>query len=80
MPDEVMSQRVACPGCGVRVSMRHLRYGHKCYVPRGRPKKQDAERESEMWDLAIAALARRLEARGPDVVVLESSSNPQVVD
>ena len=67
MTDEVMSQRVTCPGCGVRVSMRHLRYGHTCYIPRGRPKKQEAERESEMWDRAIAALARRLEARDPCV-------------
>ena len=65
-----MSQRVACPGCGVKVSMRHLRYGNTCYVPRGRPRKRAEERESEAWDRAIAALTRRLEAREPCLVPL----------
>ena len=75
MPDEVMSQRVTCPGCEVRMTLRHFRYGHTCYVPRGRPRKKDAERESEMWDRAIAALARRLTAR--DLAVEEITPGPQ---
>ena len=59
--------------------MRHLRYGHTCYVPRGRPRKQEAGRESEMWDLAIAALARRLTARELAVQELPLGPTPQAV-